>query len=71
MADVVTRPIQPQRTVFPSHLVRQLAHQRTAPHLPFDTWIEQQWIQFARRHGYRSRSSEAHGHFDRYMESMK
>lgn len=63
--------ILPRRTVFPSHLNRQLAWQRVAPHVPFPTWVEQQWIQFARRNAYRTRTPPAQAHFDRYMESLK
>ena len=63
--------ILPKRTVFPSHLNRQLAHRRVAPDVPFDTWIEREWIQFARRNGYRSRNGAAQAHFDRYMELLQ
>ncbi len=63
--------IQPARTVFPSHLNRQLAHQRVAPHVPFPVWIEREWIQFARRNGYRTRNGAAQAHFDRYMETLQ
>ncbi len=63
--------ILPRRTVFPSHLNRQLAWQRVAPHVPFPTWIEREWIQFARRNGYRTRNTTAQMHFDRYMENLK
>ena len=63
--------IQSSRTVFPSHLTRQLAHRRVAPEVPFDTWVEGEWIQFARRNGYRSRNATAQTHFDRYLEHMQ
>lgn len=57
-----------QKTIFPSHLVRQLAHRRAASNLPFDVWVEQQWIRFSRANGYRSRNGTAQEHFDRYLE---
>lgn len=63
--------IQPARTVFPSHLNRQLAWRRVAPQVPFDVWIEREWIQFARRNGYRTRNGAAQAHFDRYMETLQ
>jgi len=62
--------IQKERTVFPSHVVRQAAHQRIAPGVPFPTWIEQQWLAFSRRFGYRVRNGDAHAHFDRYLEGL-
>ena len=60
-----------QRTHFPSHVVRQLAHRRVAPHVPFPVWIARVWIQFARRNGYRTRNGAAQAHFDRYMETLQ
>ena len=36
-----------------------------------DVWIEREWIQFARRNGYRTRNGTAQAHFDRYMENLK
>lgn len=59
------------KTVFPSHLTRQLAHQRVAPEFPFDIWLEREWIRFARRNGYRTRNGAAQAHFDRYMETLQ
>lgn len=59
------------KTVFPSHLTRQLAHRRVAPDVPFDTWLEREWIQFARRNGYRTRNGAAQAHFDRHMETLQ
>ena len=63
--------IQPARTVFPSHVTRQLVWRRVAPTVPFDVWIEREWIQFARRNGYRTRNGAAQAHFDRYMETLQ
>ena len=63
--------IQPARTVFPSHVTRQLAWRRVALTVPFDVWIEREWIQFARRNGYRTRNGAAQAHFDRYMETLQ
>lgn len=34
-------------------------------------WIEREWIQFARRNGYRTRNGAAQAHFDRYMETLQ
>lgn len=59
------------KTVFPSHLTRQLAHRRVAPDVPFDTWLEREWIQFARRNCYRTRNGAAQAHFDRHMETLQ
>lgn len=42
--------------------------QRIAPGVPFQTWIEQQWLAFSRRFGYRTRNGAAHAHFDRWLE---
>lgn len=58
------------KTVFTSYLTRQVAHQRVAPEVPFDIWLEREWIQFARRNGYRTRNCAAQAHFDRYMETL-
>ena len=63
--------ILPSRTIVPSRLNRQLAHRRVAPQVPFDTWIEREWIQFARRNGYRTRNTTAQMHFDRYLEHLQ
>lgn len=37
----------------------------------FPVRIEREWIQFARRNGYRTRNGAAQAHFDRYMETLQ
>ena len=63
--------VQAERTVFPSHLTRQLAWHRVAPGIPFDIWVEREWIKFARRNGYRTRNGAAQAHFDRHLETLQ
>ena len=37
----------------------------------FPVWIEREWIQFARRNGYRTRNTTAQMHFDQYLEHLQ
>lgn len=60
------------RTRLPSHLIRRAAFERCCKaDEDYSRWLERQWMQFARRYGYRVRNGESQAHFDRHLEAMR